>query len=174
MALLKNMFEGDDHMNNLHGLFVKDLEDLYDAENQITKALPKMIKEAKNDKLRKGFEQHLIQTKEHIKRLKKIGDDLGIKYNGMKCKGMEGLLKEGEEVLKEKADANVKDAAIIGAAQKVEHYEIAGYGTAIAYAELMKHKNAVKLLKQTLKEEEATDKKLSQLAQSAINKRALN
>ena len=133
-----------------------------------------MIQAAKDERLKKGFEQHLKQTQDQIKRLELIGDELGFKYNGIKCKGMEGLIKEGEEVLKEKTAPQVKDAAVIGAAQKVEHYEMAGYGTAIAYAELMDHANAVKLLKQTLKEEENTDKKLSKLAESSINKKALN
>jgi ferritin-like metal-binding protein YciE len=159
-------------MDNLHDLFIEELKDLYSAETQITKALPKMMSAASHTDLKLAFEKHLEQTTEHIERLEEIGKELNISLSGKKCKGMAGLIEEGESMLEELDDANVMDAALIASAQKVEHYEIAGYGTAATFAKLMKHKNVLKLLKKTIGEEEDTDKKLTKIATSKINKLA--
>jgi ferritin-like metal-binding protein YciE len=159
-------------LQTLHDLFILELQDLYDAENQILEALPKMAEAASDEKLRKGFQEHVKQTEDQIARLKEIANQLEFDLQGKKCKGMEGLIKEGEELLKEKVDQAVLDAALIGAAQKVEHYEIAGYGTAITYAKLMNHTEAEKLLKETMNEEETTDEKLTKLAEGGINEEA--
>ena len=161
-------------MHNLQDLFVHELQDLYSAEMQITQALPLMIEATKNSELKKGFEMHLEQTKKQIERLKEIEKELGFSLEGKECKGMKGLLAEGQSLLQEDSDPEVLDAGLISAAQRVEHYEIAGYGTAATYAKLMKHKKALKLLKETLDEEEKTDKKLSKLAEKGINKKAVN
>jgi ferritin-like metal-binding protein YciE len=143
-------------------------KDLYSAENQITKALPKMAKTATSEELKKGFLEHLEQTEGHIGRLESIFGELGENPKGKKCKGMEGLLTEGSELMKEDAEPEVMDAGMISAAQRVEHYEIAAYGTVRTYADLLGLKKAAKLLQETLDEEKATDQKLSGLAQ-AIN-----
>lgn len=156
-------------IQTLHDLFVHSIQDLYSAENQIVTALPKMIKAVSNDKLKAGFEEHLQQTDKQIARLEEIKADLGVPLDGKFCKGMEGLLAEGEEILKEDMKDAVRDAALIEAAQKVEHYEIAGYGTVVTYAKLLGHDNAEKLLKETLNEEEMTDKKLSDIAENEVN-----
>jgi ferritin-like metal-binding protein YciE len=155
----------------LQDLFVDELKDIYNAETQITKALPKMAKAAASPDLKKGFEEHLAQTEEHVARLEKIFSELGEKPTGKVCHGMKGLLEEGTELMKEEAEPDVMDAGLISAAQRVEHYEIAAYGTARTYAELLGNKNAAKLLQTTLDEEGATDKKLSALA-SGINVKA--
>jgi ferritin-like metal-binding protein YciE len=152
-------------INSLHELYVQQLRDLYDAENQLVKALPKMAEAANSDELRQGFEEHLEQTKEHVQRLETIFEKLGEKPKGEKCKGMEGLVKEGSEVLEEDMQEDVKDAAIIAAAQRVEHYEIAGYGTVRTYANLLGEDEATSLLEKTLDEEKETDDKLTQLAE---------
>jgi ferritin-like metal-binding protein YciE len=151
--------------NSLHEIFVEELHDVYDAEKQITKALPKMAEEAASEELRQGFEEHLEQTREHIRRLEQIFEQLGQDAKGKKCKGMEGLIKEGSEVIKEDMEDAVKDAALISAAQRVEHYEIAAYGTLRTWAELMGHEEAVSLLEETLSEEKETDQKLTSLAE---------
>jgi ferritin-like metal-binding protein YciE len=158
-------------MNDLRDLFVEQLKDLYSAENQIIKALPKMIKSASSDELKAGFEEHLEQTKEQAARLEQIFETLGESPKGKKCKGMEGLLAEGKELMEEDAEPDVLDAGLISAAQHVEHYEIAGYGTVRTYAELLGDQKAVQLLQQTLDEEKETDQKLSELA-SQINVQA--
>jgi ferritin-like metal-binding protein YciE len=155
-------------LETLQELFVDELKDLYSAENQITKALPKMAKIATSEELKKGFLEHLAQTKGHISRLESIFGELDQSPKGKKCKGMEGLLTEGGELMKEDAEPEVMDAGLISAAQRVEHYEIAAYGTVRTYAELLGLKKAVKLLQETLDEEKATDEKLTGLAQ-AIN-----
>jgi len=155
-------------LETLQELFVDDLKDLYSAENQITKALPKMAKTATSEELKKGFLEHLEQTKGHIRRLESIFGELDENPKGKKCKGIEGLLTEGSELMKEDAEPEVMDAGMISAAQRVEHYEIAAYGTVRTYAELLGLKKAAKLLQETLDEEKATDQKLSGLAQ-AIN-----
>jgi ferritin-like metal-binding protein YciE len=152
-------------INSLHELYIQQLRDLYDAENQLVKALPKMAEAANSDELRQGFEEHLEQTKEHVQRLETIFEKLGEKPKGEKCKGMEGLVKEGSEVLEEDMQEDVKDAAIIAAAQRVEHYEIAGYGTVRTYANLLGEDEATSLLEKTLDEEKETDDKLTQLAE---------
>lgn len=157
--------------DSLRELYVNELKDLYNAETQLVKALPKMAKASSNAELRQGFEEHLRQTSEHVSRLEQIFEMLGEKATGKKCLGMEGLVKEGAETLSEDYEGAVKDAAIIGAAQRVEHYEIAGYGTARAFAELLSENEHVSLLEQTLEEEKETDEKLTQLAEQ-INSQA--
>jgi ferritin-like metal-binding protein YciE len=149
---------------DLKELYVDELKDIYSAETQLVKALPKMAKAATSDELRSGFEEHLEQTKGHVSRLEQIFQELGEKPTGKKCMGMEGLIKEGGEAAEEDYEDDAKDAALIGAAQRVEHYEIAAYGTVRAMAEKLGEDAAVKLLSQTLQEEKDTDVKLSGLA----------
>jgi ferritin-like metal-binding protein YciE len=151
----------------LKELYIDELKDLYSAENQLVKALPKMAKGADSDELRQGFEKHLEQTKGHVHRLEQIFEALGESPKGKKCKGMEGLIEEGSEALHEGYEGNILDAALIGAAQRVEHYEIAAYGTARAMAEVLGERNHVSLLSETLQEEKETDEKLTELAQEA-------
>jgi ferritin-like metal-binding protein YciE len=153
----------------MRDLFVHELKDLYSAENQIIKALPKMAKAASSAELQQAFEHHLEQTKEQVARLESIFEKLEISPRGKKCKAVEGLIEEGKEVLDEDADEAVRDAALIGAAQRVEHYEIAAYGCARTYARLLGEDEAAELLQQTLDEEADTDKKLTELAQRTIN-----
>jgi len=157
--------------NSLRELYVAELRDLYSAETQLVKALPKMAKASSNAELRQGFEEHLRQTSEHVSRLEQIFDMLGEKATGKKCVGMEGLVKEGAETMKEDYDDTEMDAAIIGAAQRVEHYEIAAYGTVRAFAEQLWEDEHVSLIEQTLNEEKQTDEKLTQLAEQ-INSEA--
>ena len=153
-------------VESLRDLYIEELRDLYDAEQQLIKALPKMAKEASSDELRQGFEEHLEQTRGHAERLETIFEHLGDKPKGEKCKGMEGLVKEGSSILDEDMEDSVKDAAIIGAAQKVEHYEIAGYGTARTFATLLGETEAASLLERTLEEEKETDRKLTEIAEN--------
>jgi ferritin-like metal-binding protein YciE len=160
-------------MNPLEELLVDQLKDLYSAENQLVKALPKMAKAASSPELRRAIERHLEETRKQVERLNQIGDSLEVKLTGKKCKGMEGLIEEGKELLAEDLDENVIDAGIIGAAQKVEHYEIAAYGTARTHANLLGYNKVAKLLQQTLDEEGATDKKLTALAETLINVEAV-
>jgi len=155
----------------LRELYVNELKDLYNAETQLVKALPKMAKASSNAELRQGFEEHLRQTSEHVSRLEQIFEMLGEKATGKKCLGMEGLVREGAETMSEDYEGALMDAAIIGAAQRVEHYEIAGYGTVRAFAELLGENEHVSLLDQTLQEEKQTDEKLTQLAEQ-INSQA--
>ena len=158
--------------NSLRELYVEELRDLYSAETQLVKALPKMAKGAADDQLRTAFEEHLRQTSEHVSRLEQIFEQLGEKASGKKCLGMEGLVKEGSEMLKDSDfEEQVKDAGIIGAAQRVEHYEIAAYGTVRAFAELLGEDEHVSLLQTTLDEEKQADEKLTQLA-GQINSQA--
>ena len=157
---------------SLQELFVNELKDLYSAENLIIKALPKMAKAASSEELRSAFEEHLEQTRGHVQRLEQIFERLDESPKGKKCKAMEGLIEEGKELLKEDAEPPVKDAALIGAAQKVEHYEIAGYGTARTFAQRLGRNDAARLLQETLDEEAATDKKLTTLAEQSINPKA--
>jgi ferritin-like metal-binding protein YciE len=161
-------------IDSLRKLYVEELKDLYSAEKQILQALPRMAKKAKNAQLKAGFEEHLRQTEGHVQRLEQIFEALGKSPRGKKCKGMEGLLEEGKEVMQEDMDDETRDAALIAAAQRVEHYEMAGYGTVRTYAMLMGEKDAAKLLQQTLDEEGQTDKKLTQLAESSINVKAMD
>ena len=155
----------------LKELYIDELRDLYSAENQLVKALPKMAKAASSDELRQGFEDHLEQTKEHVARLEQIFEALDESPKGKKCMGMEGLLKEGTEVMGEDFEEAVMDSAIIGAAQRVEHYEIAAYGTAREFANLLGETEAASLLEETLNEEKETDEKLTELAKE-INSQA--
>ena len=157
-----------EEMNPMEELLVDELKDLYSAENQIIKAMPKMVKAAIDPQLKRAFEKHLEETRRQVERLDQIGEALEMKMTGKKCKGMEGLLEEGKEMMGELEDAAL-DAGLIGAAQKVEHYEIASYGTARTHAEMLGYSKIARLLQQTLNEEGATDKKLSQLAESIIN-----
>jgi ferritin-like metal-binding protein YciE len=159
--------------NPLEELLVDELKDLYSAENQIIKALPKMIKAADSSELKRAFERHLEETRRQVDRLNQIGEMLDIRMTGKKCKGMEGVIEEGKEIMEEDLDENAIDAGLIGAAQKVEHYEIAAYGTARTHAQLLGYTKAAKLLQQTLDEEAATDKKLTALAESIINVEAV-
>jgi ferritin-like metal-binding protein YciE len=152
-------------LSELQELFIDELKDIYSAESQLVKALPKMAKAAASDELRSGFEKHLEQTKGHVARIEQIFQGLNDKPTGKKCKGMEGLIEEGDEVAKEDYEDDAKDAALIGAAQRVEHYEIAAYGTVRAMAERLGNTQAVKLLSQTLQEEKDTDEKLTELAE---------
>jgi ferritin-like metal-binding protein YciE len=147
----------------LRTLYIDELKDLYNAENQLVKALPKMAKAASSEELREGFEEHLEQTKGHVQRLETVFKELAESPKGKKCKGMEGLIEEGSEAMEE-YEEGLLDAALIGAAQRVEHYEIAGYGTVIAFAEELGEADHASLLTETLDEEKETDGKLSGLA----------
>jgi ferritin-like metal-binding protein YciE len=158
--------------NSLHQLYVEQLKDLYSAETQLTKALPKMAKAARSPELREGFQKHLEQTKGHVERLEQIFSALDESPKGRKCAGMEGLVQEGDEVAKEESSSAALDAGLIAAAQRVEHYEIAGYGTVHAFAELLGEEDAASLLQQTLDEEKETNQKLSELSQD-INAQAM-
>ena len=150
----------------LEDAFVEQIRDLYDAEKQLVRALPKMAKAANSSELRAGFQEHLEQTNGQVERLEQIFEMMGQRARSKPCKAMKGLVEEGQEVIQENAEENLHDLALIGAAQKVEHYEIAGYGTVRTFAQAMGNKDAAQLLDQTLKEEEATDKKLTQIAKS--------
>jgi ferritin-like metal-binding protein YciE len=156
-------------LETLQDLYIHELKDLYSAEKQLIRALPRMAKTARNERLAAGFKEHLEQTKEHAARIEKILAEHKQSTRGSKCKGMEGIIAEGAEMIEEKADPEVKDAGLISAAQRVEHYEIAGYGTARTYAELLGDNQGAKLLQATLGEEEETDQKLTKLAKSSIN-----
>jgi ferritin-like metal-binding protein YciE len=159
-------------LETLKDLYIHELKDLYSAEKQIIKALPKMAKAATNKQLATGFEEHFELTKEHVARLEKILKSYDESTRGPKCEGMEGLLKEGEEMIEEDAEEEVRDAGLIAAAQRVEHYEMAGYGCARTYAELLGDPDSAQILQTTLNEESDTDKKLTDLAKSVINVRA--
>jgi ferritin-like metal-binding protein YciE len=159
--------------NNLKSLYVDELRDLYSSEQQLIKAIPKMAKAANSDELRKGFEEHLEQTRGHAARLAQILTGLGEPVKGKKCKGMAGIVAEGGEMMSEDFEGALMDAALISAAQRVEHYEIAAYGAVHAYAELMGETEAASLLQQTLDEEKETDQKLTELSEQ-INSEAFN
>jgi ferritin-like metal-binding protein YciE len=156
---------------SIRQLYIDELRDLYNAETQLVKALPKMAKASSNSELRQGFEEHLRQTSEHVSRLEQIFETLDEKPTGKKCLGMDGLVKEGAETIKENYEGAVMDAAIIGAAQRIEHYEIAGYGTVRTLAQLLGEDEHMNLLEQTLEEEKETEQKLTQLAEN-INQQA--
>ena len=159
-------------LENLSELFYNELRDIYSAERQIVKALPKMIKNASSPQLTKALEMHLQETEKQVERIESAFDDTGKAARAKMCEGMKGLLKEGEEMLKEKAEPEVMDAAIIASAQKVEHYEISSYGTVRAFAEQLGRQDAIKLLNQSLDEEYGADRKLSAIAESMVNKQA--
>lgn len=162
-----------DKLRTLDDLFAEQLKDLYSAENQLVKALPDMAAEAQDARLRQGFEKHALETKNQVSRLEQIGRALGHDLDGHTCKAMQGLVAEGKETIAEDASPDVKDAALIAAAQRIEHYEIAGYGTAAHYAERLGHAEAASLLRQTLQEEQLTDTRLNDLAKGYINQRAM-
>jgi ferritin-like metal-binding protein YciE len=151
-------------MRSLRETFMLEMADLYDAEKQIIQALPKMAKAAQDEELRHALEEHLEETEEQVTRLEQVFEILGEKAKGKKCKGVEGLLKEGEEIIKQSSDA-----ALICAAQKVEHYEIAAYGSLLAWARLLGDEDAADLLEETLDEEKSADEKLTQVAETAVN-----
>ena len=159
-------------MKNLKELFEHQLQDLYSAEDQLTEALPKMAKEARNAKLKKAFEDHLEETKEQKKRLEEICKELGIKPDKETCKAMKGLIKEANDFIDEVDDEDVKNAGMIAEAQRVEHYEISGYGTAVRYAKELGHNDIAKKLQKTLDEEYDADKHLNELAENRLNDKA--
>ena len=161
-------------LDSLKKLYVEELRDLYSAENQLIKALPKMAKGASSSELKQAFEDHLEQTKEHVERLDEIFSRLDEKPTGKTCKAMKGLIEEGSEMLEEEGEESVIDAGLIGAAQRVEHYEIAAYGTVRTFANLLGEEEAADLLQQTLDEEGETDKQLSELAEEIVNEEALS
>jgi ferritin-like metal-binding protein YciE len=147
----------------------EEIQDLYDAEKQIVRALPKMAKAAASDELRDAFENHLEETKEQVRRLEKVFQVLGHTARGKKCEGMQGLLEEGEDIISEFPESPARDAALIAAAQKVEHYEMAAYGSARTFAKILGQDEAAELLEETLEEEKAADEKLTEIAESVIN-----
>ncbi len=153
-------------LNSLHALFVEELKDLYNAENQLVKALPKMAKAAASDELRKAFEDHLQETEKQVERLESIFKQIEASPKGKKCQAMHGLIEEGRDFIEADAEDSVRDAALIAAAQRVEHYEIAGYGTVRTYAQLLGYDEAAELLQETLDEEAGADQKLSELAKN--------
>ena len=158
-------------MKDLTELFLEELSDIYDAEKQLIKALPKMVEAAKAQELQTAFEDHLEQTQQHVQRLERVFEMFGVKAKGKKCEAMEGLIEEGEDLMKEEATPAVKDAALIAAAQKVEHYEIATYGCLRTWAELLGKDEALDLLEETLNEEKDVDESLTDIATN-INQEA--
>jgi ferritin-like metal-binding protein YciE len=160
-------------LESLDGLFLNELKDVYNAEKLILRALPRMAKAANADALRDAFTRHLRETEGHVQRLEQIFGSLGQAARGKKCKGMEGIIEEGKEILEEDGAEEVIDAALISAAQRVEHYEIAAYGCLRTYAQLLGYEDADRLLEQTLHEEEATDKALTALGEGGINQAAV-
>lgn len=161
-------------LESMQDLMLEELRDLYNAEQQLTKALPKMAEKAATPSLQQAFQSHLRETEGHVARLEQIFRQLDEKPSGKKCKGMEGLIDEGEEMLSEKGIESVRDAGIIAAAQRVEHYEIAAYGCAVNFAQLLGHSDIVTLLEQTLSEEKAADEKLTQIAEQEVNSQAMS
>lgn len=159
-------------LNTLQDLYMEELKDLYSAENQLIKALPKIVKAATSTELSEALKHHLQQTKQHAQRIETIFAELDGSPTGKKCVGMAGLIKEGKELLKDDADTEVLDAGLIGAAQRVEHYEMAGYGTARAHAQQLGYRHHADLLQQTLDEEKAANDKLTQIAESYVNAEA--
>jgi len=160
-------------LDKLQKLYINELRDLYNAENQLLKALPKMAKAASSPELKQAFEKHLKQTKSHVERLEEVFEDINEKPKGKTCHGMKGLIEEGSEILQEEGDESVIDAGIIVAAQKVEHYEIAGYGSVRTFAELLGQERSAELLQTTLNEESETNEALNQLAEEIVNPEAL-
>lgn len=156
----------------LEDLLVQELKDLYDAEQQLVDALPKMMEAAENPQLQEAFQTHLRETEQQVMRLEEVFEELGVEPEGHPCKAMKGLIAEGQQMIKAKGDSDVRDAGLIGAAQRVEHYEIAAYGTARTLAQRLGRSRAAELLQVTLDEEGATDKKLTAIAESGINQEA--
>ena len=159
-------------IDSLSSLFQDELKDIYDAEKQITKALPKMIKKANAEELKEAFEAHLQQTEQHIERLEQVFEQLDMPARGKKCVGMQNLIKEGQEMMSETDDEDTLDALMIAAAQKIEHYEIASYGTLRVWANVLGESDAAALLEETLEEEKDTDHRLTSIAESFVNREA--
>jgi ferritin-like metal-binding protein YciE len=159
-------------IKTMRELFLEQIRDLYSGETQIIKALPKMVEAASNEELREGFSEHLQQTQTHVARLEDIFTRLDEKPGGVKCVGMEGVLKEGEEMIDDTEPGSVRDAGLIAAAQRVEHYEMAGYGSAREFARQLGDMSAVQLLEETLEEEKETDERLTEIAMSVVNDEA--
>lgn len=168
------MKQEQEQENGLQELLIEELRDIYHAEGQLLKALPKMAKAAKSERLREAFERHLEETETHIERLERAFESLGEPVKGKKCLAMEGLIAEGKEVIEEHAESSMLDAALICAAQKVEHYEIASYGTVCTWADLLGLDEVSDLLKETLDEEKTTDEALTEIAESEINAEAVH
>jgi ferritin-like metal-binding protein YciE len=166
------LFTSSAALNSFDDLFVEQLQDLYDAEQRITKALPKMAAAAHHPSLKAAFEEHLRQTENQVKRLEQVFQHLGKSAQTKTCEAMKGLIEEGSEIISGEGDPDVKDAALIAAAQRVEHYEIAAYGTARTFAQRLGQPEAARLLQETLDEEAGTDKKLTALAEKSINPKA--
>jgi ferritin-like metal-binding protein YciE len=160
--------------NSLKDLFVEQLRDLYDAEHQISRALPKMANAASSKELKDAFNMHLDQTRTQIQRLERIFSDLGMAPQGETCEAMQGIIKEGDQVINAQGDANVKDAALITAAQRVEHYEMAGYGSVRTYAKELGYNDAADMLQKSLDEEGTTDHKLTKLAEGGLFAKGIN
>ena len=160
-------------LDNLEKLYIEQLEDLHSAEKQLINALPKMAQAASDEKLQRAFEEHLEQTRQHQQRIEQILQELGEKPSGKKCKGMEGIIAEVQELLKQDVEQDTLDAALIAAAQHAEHYEMAGYGTVRTYARALGYNEAADLLQQTLDEEADTDEKLTRLAEGHVNAEAM-
>jgi ferritin-like metal-binding protein YciE len=156
-------------MSNLQDLLVENLKDLYSAESQILKSLPKVAKKVESDELREALEMHVKQTQGHVQRLEHVLSKMGEKTSGKKCMGMQGLLSEASELMGERADPDVMDAGLIVDCQKVEHYEIAGYGSAVTFCKLLGDQESARLLAQTLDEEKMADEKLTEIAENSIN-----
>lgn len=169
----KGKKQGIMNLDTLKELYVNELRDLYNAEGQLVKALPKMAKAASSDELKEAFEKHLEQTKGHMERLEEVFEEIGEKTKGKTCHAMKGLIEEGSEVLKAEGEDSVLDAAMIVAAQKVEHYEIAGYGSVRTFAQLLGQDKSAELLQQTLDEESETNELLNKLAEDIVNPEAL-
>lgn len=159
-------------LTSLKDLYIHELRDLFNAESQLVKALPKVAKKVSNEQLRKVIEQHLEETKHQKERLQKIFDRLGVKAGGETCEAMQGLIEEGEEIMKAKGDDDVRDAGIIGASQRIEHYEISAYGTARTFAKALGFQEDVRILEEILEEEKSADKKLNEVAMDNINRKA--
>jgi ferritin-like metal-binding protein YciE len=159
-------------MESLHDLLTDELKDMFSAETQLTKALPKMAKAATNPELKRAFQDHLKQTEEHVRRVERICNNLEMKPRGKKCMGMEGLIEEGKEIMQEEAEADVMDAGLIGAAQKVEHYEIAAYGTARTHAQQLGYTDAARELQMILDQESQANELLTQIAERMVNPEA--
>ena len=157
---------------SLHDAFLDELRDMYDAEKQLTKALPKLAKAARSAELKQAIESHLEETRGHVERLEEVFESLGEKARGKHCDGIAGIIEEGKSTLDEDFDDMTMDACIVASGQRAEHYEMAAYGTLVAWAQAIGHANTAKVLQQTLDEEKAADKKLSQLAEGGINKQA--
>jgi ferritin-like metal-binding protein YciE len=160
-------------LDTLQDLFLNELKDIYHGEKQLVRALPRMAKAAQSPDLQAAFTKHLRETEGHVRRLEQIFERLGERAVGKRCKGIEGIVEEGKDIMEEDGQEAVLDAALIAAAQRVEHYEIASYGCLITYAGLLGDRNVEKLLKETLGEEEATDKALTALGEGGINQAAV-